>query len=75
MRPKYELVVAYSCLNMTERATNKVSWPYTGITIYDEMGCICVALEGFVCGECYDIHLDETQLLTRYAPKRFIESA
>ena len=53
-----------------KRAINKLAWPYTGIALYDEMGHVYVALEGFVCGERYDMYLKKANFLAKYASKR-----
>ena len=74
MRRNYELYGTYLCLDMMKRAINKLAWPYTGIALYDEMGHICIALEGFVCGERYEMYLEKVRFLSRYAPKRPISS-
>jgi hypothetical protein len=55
---------------MMKRAINKLAWPYTGIILYDEMGHVCVCLEGFVCGETYGMYLAKARFLSKYATKR-----
>ena len=48
MRWTHELFDEYMCPDMMARVINKLAWPYTGIALYDEMGHVCVCLEGFV---------------------------
>ena len=74
MHRNYELYGTYLCLGMTKRAINKLARPYTGIALYDKMGHICIALEGLVCGERYEMYLEKVHFLLRHAPKRPILS-
>ena len=74
MRRNYELYGGYICFDMMKRGLNKLLWPYTAITMYDETGSLCLACEGFVHGERTDIYVAECRFLGKHAPSRPLTS-
>ena len=70
MRRNYELFGSYISLNMTKRGINNPLWPYTSVTIYDEMMNLCLACEGIVCGEILDMYQFISSFLVDHSPGR-----
>ena len=70
MRRSYELFGLFICVDMMKRAINTLLWPYTTVTILDEMKKFCVGCEGIVCGERQDMYGAQAGFLEEYAPGR-----
>ena len=51
-----------------KRAINTLLWPYTAVTMLDEMKIICVGCEGIVCGERQDMYGAQAAFLEEYSP-------
>ena len=68
MRRNYELFGSFICMDMMKRAINTLLWPYTAVTMLDEMKKICVGCEGIVCGERQDMYCAQARFLEEYAP-------
>ena len=71
-RPNFELLGAFICLDMMKSGVNNLLWPYSAITMLDEMNHICVACEGIVCSERQDMYAAQAILLKEYAPGRLL---
>ena len=74
MRRNFELFGGYVCFDMMKRGLNKLLWPYTAVALYDEMEHLCLACEGFVCGERFDTYLAQCRFLEQHAPGRPLSS-
>ncbi|KAL7552459.1 hypothetical protein ACHAWF_016605 [Thalassiosira exigua] len=70
MRRNFELFGGYICMDMMKRGINKLLWPYSAVTMYDETRKICLACEGFMCGERSDMYEFSARFLEQYAPGR-----
>jgi len=70
MRRNFELFGGYICLDMMKRKLNTLLWPYTAVTMYDENMKICLACEGILCGERYDMYKFLADFLGESAPYR-----
>jgi hypothetical protein len=70
MRRNFELFGGYICLDMMKRGINKLLWPYTAIAMYDEDRRVCLACEGFLCGERFDMYQFTSQFLAENSAKR-----
>ena len=57
---------------MMKRGINTLLWPYTAITMLDEINKVCVACEGIVCGERQDTYYAQTRFLQEHAPGRHL---
>jgi hypothetical protein len=64
MRKNFELFGGYICLDMMKRGINKLLWPYTAVAMYDEDRRVCLACEGFLCGERFDMYQFTCQFLS-----------
>ena len=53
---------------MMKCGSNTLLWPYTAVVMHDEANHICVACEGIVCGERFDMYKAQAYFLARYAP-------
>jgi len=67
-RRNYELFGDYICFDMMKRGLNTLLWPYSGIALLDETNQLCVCLEGFVCGERFDMYRGMADFLRKHAP-------
>ncbi|KAL7545888.1 hypothetical protein ACHAWF_014596 [Thalassiosira exigua] len=70
MRRNFELFGGYVCMDMMKRGINKLLWPYSAVTMYDDTRKICLACEGFMCGERSDMYEFSARFLEQYAPGR-----
>ena len=70
MRKNFELFGGYICLDMMKRGINKLLWPYTAVAMYDEERRVCLACEGFLCGERFDMYQFACQFLSDNSPNR-----
>ena len=68
MRRNYKLFGSFICVDMMKRAINTLLWPYTAVTMLDEMKKFCVGCEGIVCGERQDMYGAQAAFLEEYAP-------
>ena len=68
MRRNFELFGSSICLDMMKRGINTLLWPYTAVVMHDEANHICVACEGIVCDERFNMYKTQTSYLARYAP-------
>ncbi len=50
MQRNFELFGTYLCLDALKRGINKLHWPHYGVTMYNKLKEIRLALEGSVCG-------------------------
>ena len=55
-RQNFDLYGGYICLGMMMRAITTLNWPCTSVALQDEYGQLCLALEGFSCGETLDMY-------------------
>ena len=60
---------------MMKRGLNKLLWPYTAVTLYDESEHLCLACEGFVCGERFDTYLAQCRFLEQGRPLSAVDIA
>lgn len=74
MRRQYELFGGYICLDMMKRGINKLLWPYAAVAMYDDKRNICIACEGILCGERYDMYEFMASFLHKNAPGRRLTS-
>jgi len=74
MRRQYELFGGYICLDMMKRGINKLLWPYAAVAMYDDKRNICIACEGILCGERYDMYEFMASFLHKNAPGRPLTS-
>ena len=74
MRRNYELYGDYLCFDMMMRVITTLAWPYTSVALHDEHHKICLALEGFACGEKLDLYAAKIKFLERHAPGRSLDS-
>ena len=74
MRRNYELYGDYLCFDMMMRVITTLAWPYTSVALHDEHHKICLALEGFACGEKLDLYAAKIKFLERHAPRRSLDS-
>ncbi len=71
MRRNFELFGTYLNLDALKRTINKLLWPYYGVTMYNELNKICLALEGFMCGqEQLEAYYFIAEFLAKHAPGR-----
>lgn len=49
MRRNFELFGTYLSFDVLKCGINKLLWRYCGVTMYNELKKICLALEGFIC--------------------------
>ena len=74
MRRNLELYGDYMCFDMMARGIMSLLWSYTAIALYDEMRHICIGLEGFVCGERFDMYCAMASFIGKHAPRRKLSS-
>ncbi|KAL7535171.1 hypothetical protein ACHAWF_005077 [Thalassiosira exigua] len=70
MRRNYELFGRYISMDMMKRGINKLLWPYSAVTMYDESKHLCLACEGIMCGERGDMYEFTARFLEEFAPGR-----
>ena len=70
MRRNFELFGGYICLDMMKRGLNTLLWPYVAVTMYDENMKLCLAAEGILCGERFDMYHFVAAFLGESAPRR-----
>ena len=74
MRRNFELFGSSICLDMMKRGISTLLWPYTAVVMHDDANHICVACEGIVCGERFDMYKAHASFLARYAPSLPLQS-
>ena len=73
MRRNFELFGDVIGLDMMKRGLNKLLWPYAGVAMYDENKQLCLACEGVLCGERFDMYKFIADFLRTSTPKRTLE--
>ncbi|KAL7550438.1 hypothetical protein ACHAWF_013673 [Thalassiosira exigua] len=68
IRRIFELFGGYISMNMMKRGINKLLWPYSAVTMYDNMQKLCLACKVFMCRERSDMYEFSVCFLDEYAP-------
>ena len=55
-RRNVELFGSSICLDMIKRGINTLLWLYTAVVMHNEANHICIACEGIMCGERFNMY-------------------
>ena len=73
-RRNFGLFGDYISFDMMKRGINTLLFPYTAVSMEDEMNHLCIGCEGIVCGEILDMYTALTAFLAKYASGRPLSS-
>ena len=51
MKDNFDRFGGFLCIDAMKHGINKLLWPYTSITMYNEINSVCVACEAIICSE------------------------
>ena len=66
----YDLSGDYLCFDVMHHAITTLAWPYINVSLHDKHHQICLALEGFACGEKIDIYKGLISCLDKHVSGR-----
>ena len=74
MRDNFERFGGFICLDMMKRGINKLLWPYSAVSMYNDLEQVCVGCEGIMCAERFEAYKFMTAFLVKNTPNRPIEN-